>query len=54
MLTTRRSSRKYPSPGYLGHKGSQIEWSLGGDRELAAEFAGHRLELEKRLKRKRR
>ena len=52
MLTTRRSSKKYPRHGYLGRKGSSIELSLGGDKDLAAEFAARRLEFEKRLKRK--
>jgi len=42
----------YPRHGYLGRKGSAIELSLGGDKDLAAEFAARRRELEKRLKRK--
>ncbi len=50
ILTTRRSSKKYLRHGYLGRKGSNIELSLGGDRDLAAEFAARRRELEKRLR----
>ena len=50
ILTTRRSSKMYPRHGYLGRKGSNIELSLGGDRDLAAEFAARRRELEKRLR----
>ena len=51
ILTTKRSTKKYPRHGYLGRKGSDIEFDLGGDKNLAAEFAARRRELEKRLKR---